>query len=271
MPSPFPGMDPWLENPLFFSSFHNRFVVYLCEVLKRNLPPSYYVDTGERVWVEYTPRYIEPDATLLRTDRPSSATATATLPTRTTPVIVRGELVANDETTELFLEVLTRRNDDEQIVAVIEVLSPANKSSAGTGLALYRKKQREVLAGRVHLIEIDLLRGGEHTTAVQRERLREAAGEYDYHVCVNAFDHREEFVTYPFPLTDRLPEIAVPLLPGEGAVPLDLQAAFDRTYDNGPFPQRVRYATRTPEPPLTPEQAAWADARLRAAGLLPPA
>jgi Protein of unknown function (DUF4058) len=39
MPSPFPGMDPFLENPGIFSDFHDSFITYLRENLQANLPP----------------------------------------------------------------------------------------------------------------------------------------------------------------------------------------------------------------------------------------
>ena len=59
--------------------------------------------------------------------------------------------------------------------------------------------------------------------------------------------------------------IAVPLLPGDPDVPLDLQAVFDRAYDEGPYDRAVRYDMATVEPPLRPEQAEWVKGRLAAA------
>ena len=57
-------------------------------------------------------------------------------------------------------------------------------------------------------------------------------------------------------------------LPSVPIVKLDLQAVFDRCYDEGPFADLARYDRRQPDPPLTPEQRAWAESILREKGLL---
>jgi hypothetical protein len=265
MPSPFPGMDPWLEGPLFFSSIHGHLITFTIQALQERLPAPYYADSGDRVWVDYSHRYVEPDANVIRAGRPEDGAGGGTAcVTRSRPTVIRAVRVANDETRERFVNIYTRQNEEERVVAVLELLSPANKAPSGPGRRLYEQKQREVLDSPTHLVEIDLLRAGDHVTAVPREQLR-AAGAFDYHVCVNGSDRREGFSVYLFRMQDRLPEIAVPLLPGDGAVPLDLQTIFDRAYDVGPYRRRVRYA-EPPVPPLTPDQQAWAADRLRAAG-----
>jgi hypothetical protein len=138
------------------------------------------------------------------------------------------------------------------------------------GHTLYLQKQREVLASKVNLVEIDLLRGGQHTTAVRFEDALAKAGPFDYHGCVRAFEEPNDFVIYPISLGERLPVLAVPLLPGDGSVSIDLQTLLDRCYDTGLYQRRVRYAERTPSPPLRPEQTAWVEQVLSAKGILPP-
>ena len=68
MPSPFPGMDPYLEHPAVFPGLHNRLIVVLSELLQAALPAPYYAEIGERVWVEVSQRFIEPDGIVLRPD-----------------------------------------------------------------------------------------------------------------------------------------------------------------------------------------------------------
>jgi hypothetical protein len=126
------------------------------------------------------------------------------------------------------------------------------------------RKQEEILASKVRLVEIDLLRAGEHTTAVPLARARRAAGAFDYHVCVHPYDNLEDYLVYPIHLEDRLPLIDIPLLPADGAVQLDLQEVFRRSYDTGPYRRAIRYLESQPTPPLTPAQAAWARERLAA-------
>jgi hypothetical protein len=113
------------------------------------------------------------------------------------------------------------------------------------------------------LVEIDLLRGGEHTTAVPLDRARRKTGPFDYHVCIHHFDNLEDYFVYPVRLDERLPEIHVPLLPGDGAVSIDLQTVFDRCYDTGPYSRRVRYREMIPVPPLRPEHTEWAAGLLK--------
>ena len=66
----------------------------------------------------------------------------------------------------------------------------------------------------------------------------------------------------PFPGTilreERLPILAIPLLPGDPDVRLDLQAAFNQAYDAGPYRKRIRYGEDSIRPSLRPEQAGWA-------------
>ncbi len=47
---------------------------------------------------------------------------------------------------------------------------------------------------------------------------------------------------------------------------LDLQEVFDRSYDIGPYPERLNYSGDAPAPPLSPENARWADELLRNKG-----
>jgi hypothetical protein len=269
MPSPFPGMDPFLENPVVFPDLHDSLVIYLREAVQARLPETYYAALGSRVWIDFSERLIGPDVKVLRTRTPQErgAGGVATAPA---PQVGRVRVYTpQDETREPFVEVYAR--DGRRLVTSIEVLSPTNKSPGAHGRDLYLQKQRELFRGRVHLVEIDLLRGGQHTTAVPLERALADAGRFDYHVCVREFDKLHETFVYPIQLAQRLPQIDVPLLPGDAAVPVDLQALFDRCYDVGVYRRRIDYAGGTPIPPLNPEYAEWADQLLRQQGLRPPA
>lgn len=275
MPSPFPGMDPFLEDPEEFPDLHTLLVTHLREGLSAVLPKPYYARTGKRAWVDISERYIGPDVNVLR-PKPNGgqvggpelggglAVATAV---RSEPVIVR---VPHDEMWESFVDIYTPRGG-KRLVASIEVLSPTNKTPRQKGWKLYRRKQREILKSEVHLIEIDFLRGGTHTTAVPLDRALEKTGLFDYHVCIHRFDESEEFLVYPIRLEQQLPELAVPLLPGDTPVLLDLQKVFDRCYDAGQYQGQLDYDPDKLIPPPRPEQLAWAKELLRTKGLLPPA
>jgi Protein of unknown function (DUF4058) len=250
MPSPFPGMDPYLESPEIFPDFHDSFITYLREALQAGLPAPYFAALGRRVWIELSRRSIDPDVEVRRGPSPSPARSEA----------AQAVAVADrsDEFREPFIEIYTRSEGGKRLVASIEVLSLANKTAGEHGRDLYRKKQKELLESCVHLIEIDFLRGGEHTTAVPLELARDVCGAFDHHVSVRPFDELDAFPLYPIRLEDRLPPIGIPLLPGDPAVTLDLQAIFDRCHDAGPYAREVRYGEDRIIPPLDPAQAAWA-------------
>jgi hypothetical protein len=253
-------MDPYLERPQWFGALHNLMIAYATESLQATLPVQYFATLGERVWVETT-RMVEPDvhlryqATELRGPDESPggvATAVATLPI----VITVPQENKDDEHRQPFIEIRAIE-DDERLVTLIEMLSPSNKRP-GPGRELYLQKQREALAGQVHLVEIDLLRRGEHTTAVPFQHMLAKSGSSDYHVCIHRFDRPDDYLLYPVPLADPLPTIEVPLLPGDGDVQLDLQQIFTRAYDAGPHRRRIAYGTDDIIPPLDDRQLEWA-------------
>ena len=119
-----------------------------------------------------------------------------------TPVVVK---VPELETHLPYVTILDRFSG-QKLVTVIEVVSPSNKYP-GPGRESYVVKQKEIRRSKTHLVEIDLLRAGQHTTAVPLDRALEKTGSFDYHVCLHLFDHWEDYFVYPVKLQDSLPEI----------------------------------------------------------------
>ena len=108
MPSPFPGMDPYLENPEIFPDFHDSFTTYLREALQSRLPAPYFAVLGRRVWIAASKRSVGPDVHVLRPREPrqssaqsSGAQAVASRPSAR-PVVVK---VTHDEYREPFVEI----------------------------------------------------------------------------------------------------------------------------------------------------------------------
>jgi len=168
MPSPFPGMNPYLEHPAFWSSFHTRLMVAIAEAIEPQLSPQYYVEVESRTYQsdESDEELLIgiPDAIVFskqadisRREMPSAeATAVATQP-RPETVIVPMPI----EVKERYLEV--REMDTDEVIAVIELLSPQNKRS-GEGRTAYEKKRRLILGSETHLVELDLLRAAKPMT-----------------------------------------------------------------------------------------------------------
>jgi hypothetical protein len=203
---------------------------------------------------------IGPDAEVLRRQKEPAIGAMANVAVaarpNTEPVVIR---VPHDEHREPFVEIYVGRGTDRRLVTSIEVLSLTNKTKGQQGRDLYLRKQREILNSKVNLVEVDLLRLGEHTTAVPIQLLVAKVDGFDYHVCVHRFDNLEDYFVYPIQLTWRLPVIAIPLLPDDHPVVLDLQAVFDRAYDAGPYKKEIRYDEDIPEPPLPEVLVPWAE------------
>lgn len=264
MRSPFPGMDPFLESPGIFPDFHDRFIAYFSEALQPSLPEPYFAALGRRAWVEVSERFIGPDVSVNRSTSANSvawsgSTAAATTGTLSEPVVVH---VPHDEQVETLVEIYAGRGNDRRLVTAIELLSPANKTPGERGRELYLRKSEELLNSKTHLVEIDLLRAGVHTTAVPKDYLLQKIQPTPYHVCIHRFDRFEDFFVYPIALHDSLPTIAIPLLPGDGDVSISLQQVFQRTYAAGPYFREIDYADDVPAPSLSDMELEWVKRQL---------
>lgn len=246
MPCPLPGMDPWLEHPARWPNVHQRFITYAGDLLGAQVGAGFFVAIGERVYVEAPNHTLYPDVSVVETPRRAPTPAGSVV--ADAPTVVRLRPV---ERREPFLELRTA-DADERVVTVMEVLSPANKRP-GAGRELYLRKQAEVLASDVSLVEVDLLRAGEPTVALPPE----LAGDDPYRVVVSRASDREARELYAVPLRSRLPRIAVPLVAGVPDVVLDVGAVLHQVYDRGTFGRRLDYAAQ-PVPPLADDDLAWA-------------
>jgi hypothetical protein len=251
MSTPFPGMDPYLEHHALWPGLHNRLIVALANQLRPRLLPRYIASLEERVYVEGTRRDIIPDVQV-RQLHPAGGPQPVAEPAPDTPVVLE---VEGAEIHEAYIEILDRYAG-MKVVTIIEVVSPTNKATR-SGRRSYRTKQRETLASDQHLVEIDLLRRGRHVLSIPRERTREL-GSYDYLVCVSRWPQRNRFELYPRRLRDRLPRLAVPLVPPDRDAVLDVQAALEQVYEEGTYMLRVRY-NEPCEPALGAADQQWAN------------
>jgi len=266
MPGPFPGMDPYLEDPAHWPDVHQSLITYIRDELQPYLRPRYHARIGERVYILEHPHLFYPDVTIIRQPltvrEPApvyAATAEAETEVVDLPVLVTLPPV---EHREPYLEIVHAAGGE--VVTVIEVLSPANKAP-GEGHRLYRSKQQELLDTPIHLVEIDLLSSGLHTVALAEEGRAELPP-HRYLICVRRGPERRRFEVYPIPLSRRLPRMRIPLKEPDPDVVLDVQAVLDRCYDNGGYADLIDYR-RPPSAPLSPEEAAWVDGLLRGKGL----
>ena len=247
MPSPFPGMDPFIEHQKW-RSFHTRLLTIIGDALMPVVRPRYVVDIEENVYLA------REDGDLLRIIAPDLAvlqktgwleTTDGSIAIETEPAVLT--LPAIDPVEETYLVIRSRENDD--VVTVIELLSPTNKLSRD-GRTEYLNKRNTVLHSAANLVEIDLLRGGKRLPTV------EPLPKGDYYAFVTRVERRPKVEVYSWPLERRLPTIPIPLAEGDPDVSLDLQAIFDTTYDRSGYDYALNYQ-KPVEPPLTESQQAW--------------
>ena len=255
MPSPFPGMDPYLEDPIEWSDLHVRLIVEISRQLTAQVAPHFYVRVEQRVSLvepgDEEGSVIVPDVYLAQTGVATPPTtpmgATIAAPTLIT---VLDELEAREH----YIEIHDARN--RAVIATIEVISPVNKTT-GTKRATFLAKRRAVMASPAHWIELDLLRAG--------VRQRELTGQSDYYALLKRGDRPGPFLEVWYAnLRDVLPTIAVPLRAPFADVPLDLQAALDSAYAEARYDDQLSYQSAPPPPKLLPADQAWAAARIAA-------
>jgi hypothetical protein len=235
-------MNPYLEHEDAWHNFHVAFPSAVIAQLDPLVGPDFFLKIDEHVHLRELP-----DDGRLRFGR---------LDARAGQSASQPRLPAVDEERIPFLEIRDCR--DRRVVTVIELLSPSDKKP-GDGWHRYQSERTSLLNTSTHLVEIDLLRGGRRMPPVE-------PGAEDYCVLVSLAPRRPMMGWYPIRLRERLPVILVPLDPYHFPVPLDLQAVIHRLYDDGGY-AKFLYETE-PDPPLSPEDAAWAREILRAAGLV---
>src|SRR5258708_26961075 len=209
MPSPFPGMDPYLEA--HWRDVHARLIIYASDALQGVLPAALRARVEERVLLE-TPQGLAdhplfPDVRVVEftSKRDGPETRPAGRAALAEPLLIDA---APESSTETFLEIIDRESGN-RVVTVMEFLSPSNKSP-GPNREQYLRKQREVCASDANLVEIDLNRFGGHTLAFPLEHVK-PQGRTAYMVCVRRAARPGKATVYPMPLWERLPIFNVPL------------------------------------------------------------
>lgn len=207
MPSPFLGMDPFLEVPHIWPDFHQDLAVEIKGRLNQQIGPKYYaaVETYTIAEVRYS--------------------------------VVR-----------LYV------TETGQLITAIEILSPANKQ--GEGLAKYRLKRRRLLESPVHLVELDLLRGGTRPGP----EVANPPLDTDYILLVNRYIEAEAgrlSEIWPVAINESLPHLPIPLLTPDPDITLDLGAAITTVYKRSNYQWRIDYDQTVPPPQLRPVMAEW--------------
>jgi hypothetical protein len=201
MPSPFPGMDPYLENDQLWPGFHHQFVACLYQILLPGLVDRYRARVGQRHYVTEQALFVS---------------------------------VVREEHHEEHIEI--RQRNDGRLITLVDVVSPANKT-CDQGRKAYLAKRCEGRSAGANLVEIDLVLQGQPLLDYSREGLPE----WDYAVTVTRSTQPERYEIYTATLQKRLPRFRLPLAADDRDTVLDLHAAFARSYDQGGFGSKIDY------------------------------
>ncbi len=258
MPSPFPGMDPYIEDPNIWEDFHLNLASEIQAQLAPQLLPSYYAAViprviYEEVTIAAVPHRAVPDVGVYQTSPfplGQSAVAVATAP------LVMDAPTEMTETYEASVEIRTA--GEGELVTAIEILSRANKRYGSDGWGEYQVKRRALIHSTAHLMEIDVLRVGTRTP-IELKSLPDAS----YFVFLNRAANRSRYEIWPIRLPDPLPAVPVPLNAPDPDVPLDLSRAVHAIYDRAAYFMRIDYRRPPPEPALSSEDARWVDELLQ--------
>lgn len=259
MPSPFLGMNPYLENPALWSEVHSLLIAAIANSLNPILRPQYRVAIEQRVYQSSATDSILvgiPDVAVQVSQK--TTIETGNIAVAAPPTTSRTVVVPMPETIrESYLEV--RDVATREVVTVIEVLSLKNKRP-GEGRKAYDKKRLRVLGSSTHLVEIDLLRDGKPMLILQNNILS------NYRILVSRSEYRPKADLYAFNLQNPIPAFSLPLREDDSEPILDLQTLINELYDRASYDLIIDYR-QEPVPALSEENAAWIDALLREKGL----
>lgn len=249
MPSPFPGMNPYLEQPSAWHDFHQSVIIVMRGMVAPQIRPKYFAQVDTDLYIHEMPdgqrRLLgRADVSVSRGNEDSADAAAAS--TIAAPAQARLPAVV-DELNLNYIEI--RDRDSQELITVVELLSPTNKY-AGADREQYLGKRRELLKGTANFVEIDLLRGGPRMPLEERP-------DCDYCVVVSRASERPDVGVWPISLRDSLPTIPIPLRAPDADARLDLQLALHRVYDEAGYGDYVYNSP--PQPRLTDDQQRWAE------------
>lgn len=271
MATPFPGMDPYLERASFWANVHASLITALRDYLTPILRPRYFVSVEERSYFD-DPMGVGlvsvPDVGVVGPFSPQPV-----LPKAQGGVLaaepIEVELKMTDVIRETYLEILDTEIEPypygdrpdgpaTNVVTLIEILSPWNKSESG-GRTKYMSKRSEVVHTKTNLVEIDLLRVGTRVLALEDQT-------YDYSLIVSPSRTRPRAYVFPFTVRDAIPLFTLPLAEDDDEPAVDLNQILHDLYDRAGYDLRINYRTE-PNPPFVGADQEWLDGLLRQAAL----
>jgi Protein of unknown function (DUF4058) len=250
MPSPLPGMNPYLENSELWSEFHSRMIVAIADALDDCLSRDYRVAVEKRIYLSEGEDSILvgiPDVSIISS--PPNTRQTQTVTAVAEPFNI--EIPIAEEVEERFLEI--REGTTGNVITTIELISPKNKRS-GEGRSVYLQKRQKILRSATHFLEIDLLRSGDPLPMI-------GAITSDYRILISRSFLHPKAQLYSFTLRQPIPIFPIPLRNGELEPLLELQPLVHRIYDRARLDFAIDYGQNC-SPKLSDEDKLWLESLL---------
>lgn len=229
MPSPFPGMNPFIEQAAVWEDFHHSLMTEIRKSLISQVRPNFLVKLEQYVFIrepdseERGKRIGKPDVSIFASGQEAPAALTVQATSTIEPLIARIPQIEVEKHT--YIEIRDRQNHD--LVTMLEVLSPSNKRY-GPDREQYLMKRSVLMVSPVSIVEIDLLRDGPRMPI-------EDAPECDYLAMVSRPAMRPNVELWPIQLEQPLPIIPIPLRGEFPDARLDLQAMLHYVYDSAGY------------------------------------
>ncbi|MGL6075856.1 MAG: DUF4058 family protein [Fimbriiglobus sp.] len=257
MPSPFPGMDPYLEHPDFWPGFHTKYLVALAAQIGPRLPDGLYAEVEQYIRLESD---IDDSDEEPITYRPDVLVASKVKKkVKTLSAIYEPGLALNlpkpkKTSTKRFIAISKLRT--REVVTVVELLSHSDKSGSTNGKQ-YHLKRETYLANGISFVEIDLIRSG-HRMVKPQQNIPDA----DYYFLVSPAFEFPVAEVWATTVRDALPSLPIPTGKSLPPVVVDQRVAMDRVYEEAAYNRQLDY-TQPPIPALRSGDAEWAEALIK--------
>jgi hypothetical protein len=240
-------MNPYLEQPDVWHDFHQALIIAIRNAIAPQIVPGYIAKIEDHIYIQELAsdeRYLlgRSDVSVVE-----SSGGIATASSRMAAPAYGRVLPSVDQIRESFIEI--RDRESRQLITVIEILSPTNKAT-GSDREQYLGKRKVILAGNTHLVEIDLLRGGNRMPIEELPRC-------DYLIMVSRSYERPRVELWPVGLREQLPEVPVPLRHGDSDATIDLQCLLHEQFDAAGYKYYIYNGQ--PQPALDNSDVTWAE------------
>ncbi len=228
MPSPLPGMDPYLEDPSRFPIFRKSLIASLYQLLLPGLVDRYRA--------RVLSRQFESELVLFTS-------------------------VQRFQHDEDFIEIRSRT--DGRLVTIVDIVSIVNRTTS-MGRDAYLATRTLAQSEKASVLELDLVTQGKPPLAFNRADLPP----HQYLSIVSRANNSTTHECFPASLRRRLPKIRLPLATDDRDTVVDLQVVFARAYELSQLEWQIDYRASLPvDVVLSPDDREWAETLGRAYGL----